>query len=129
MKLSNFLIPCRLTCEHNTHSNCVDSKLLGVNGKERENGGKSRKEEEEVGLDGDQRGVDFEHHLDRMRLLAVSVAKCHVHRTTDMLLVVRVMFPVIISPCFYVSCFHIPHLQMEMLTPTKNLLCIILLQV
>ena len=76
--LSNFLIPCRLTCKHNTHPDCVDSKLLGVNGKERENGGESRKEEEEVGLDGDQRGVDFEHHLVLMRLLAVWVAKCHV---------------------------------------------------
>ena len=31
-----------------------------------------------MGLDGDQRGVDFEHHLVLMRLLAVSVAKCHV---------------------------------------------------
>ena len=32
-----------------------------------------------MGLDGDQSGVDFEHHLVLMRLLAVSVAKCHVY--------------------------------------------------
>ena len=54
---------CHLTCKHDTHPDSVDTQLLGVNGKEREDGGQGREEEEEVGLDGDQRGVNFEHHL------------------------------------------------------------------
>ena len=51
-----------LTCKHNAHADCVDAELLGVDGKEGEDGGERREEEEEVRLDREEGGVDVEHH-------------------------------------------------------------------
>ena len=58
-----------------------------------------------MGLDGDQRGVDFEHHLVLIRLLAVWVAKCHV--SPEYRHVVRVMFRDYFTMLFHVFIFII----------------------